>query len=690
MRGRTIWVVGVLGCGVIGPAACAAEPPLADYFRVEVGKLAARPLAGIDSAEAWTARRPELQRQLAEMLGLWPMPAKAPLEAQVKGQVERPDFVVEKVLYQSLPGLYVTGNLYRPKAAPGRLPAILYVCGHSKVEKDGVIYGCKAHYQHHAAWYAAHGFVCLVVDTLQLGELPGLHHGMHNKGMWWWQSRGYTPAGVEAWNGIRGIDYLAARPEVDPAKIGVTGRSGGGATSWWIGALDDRVAAVVPVAGITDLTNHVVDGVVEGHCDCMYPVNTYRWDFPLVAALVAPRPLLVENTDHDPIFPEDGVRRVYRQLEKVYAWYGARDRLGLVIGKGGHVDSTEVRHPSFAFMTKWLKGENLDPSRIDEPDRKVAIEDLKVLQPGEVPRGNRNDTIHETLIAPAEVPRIPDSAAAWESLRGRWLDEVRIKVFGGWPDENQTVALQLQPVNEQLQAGVRLRTFNFTSQAGVRLRLWLLTAENVEPTAVVLTVSDPVGWPDDEKVVEGSGPGSALDPSGSFLERRGRELERGRAFAWVAPRGIGPSAWPVAKDTHIRRRFALLGQTLDAMRAWDVRRALAALRKVPDLAGASLTVFARRQAAPVALWAAVFESEVASIVLSEPPATVREGPALLNVERILGMPQALALLYPRAVNLIATRPESWRWASGLAAKLTPDRPWPEFDDSRRSSPRSGR
>ena len=298
-----------------------------------------------------------------EMLGLWPTPARTPLEARVTATIERPDFVVENVLFQSSPGLYVTGNLYRPKEVTSPLPAILYVCGHARVEKDGVIYGCKAHYQHHAAWYAANGYVCLVVDTLQLGELPGLHHGTHNKGMWWWQSRGYTPAGIEAWNGVRAIDYLISRPEVDPKKIGVTGRSGGGATSWWLGAIDDRVAAVAPVAGITDLENHVVDGVVEGHCDCMYMVNTYRWDFPLVAALVAPKPMLVENTDHDPIFPEDGVRRIYAHLETVYAWYGASDRLGLVIGRGGHVDSDRDPPPLVRLLREVAEGQGGDDRR---------------------------------------------------------------------------------------------------------------------------------------------------------------------------------------------------------------------------------------------------------------------------------------------------------------------------------------
>ncbi len=96
--------------------------------------------------------------------------------------------------------------------------------------------------------------------------------------------------GVEAWNSIRAIDYLETLPTVDETRIAITGRSGGGAYSWFAAALDDRIDVAVPVAGITDLQNHVVDGCVEGHCDCMYFVNYFGWDYNRLAALVAPRP----------------------------------------------------------------------------------------------------------------------------------------------------------------------------------------------------------------------------------------------------------------------------------------------------------------------------------------------------------------------------------------------------------------
>lgn len=685
MRFCRLAALGVIGFGWVATAMGAEPPPLADYFRIETAKLAAWPLQGIDSAKAWAARRPELHRRMLEMLGLWPIPEKTPLHAKVTGTVERPDFVIEKLLYESRPGLYVTGNLYRPKQVTSRLPAILYVCGHGRVEKDGIIYGCKAHYQHHPAWYAANGYVCLVVDTLQLGELPGLHHGTHHEGMWWWQSRGYTPAGVEAWNGVRAIDYLVSRPEVDATRIGVTGRSGGGATSWWVGAIDDRVAAVVPVAGITDLTNHVVDGVVEGHCDCMYITNTYRWDFATVAALVAPRPLLVENTDHDPIFPEDGVRRIFAQLEKVYAWYGASDKLDLVIGKGGHVDSTEIRHPSFAFFEEWLKGKT--HAIVTEPDRKTPIELLKVLKPGEVPPGNRNDTIHESFIAAAKAPEVSESRSTWANLRSAWLGELRSQVFGGWPIESEAVALDLETEGEETKdGGWRLRAFAFTSQPGVRLPAWVLTSGEEKPRSIAVVVLGPDEWLKVEKPLK-EGRASATVEAVGLARDRG-EGGRAQAVAIVAPRGIGPTAWPSEKDTHLRRRFALLGQTVDGMRAWDVRRALAALGEVEGLDGGPRELIGKGPAASWALWAAVFEPEkVASVVLDSPPATVRDGPAFLNLDRVLGMPQALAMLHPRPVTLEGTPPEAWRWASDLGARISDGHgPWPRFGSSTEPEP----
>lgn len=671
------------------------EPPMAEAFRAEVERIAAEPLLGIDDADEWKARRPELQRQLREMLGLDPMPERTPLEAEVRDVIEKPDFVVETILFRSMPGLYVTGNLYRPKEVDGKLPAILYVCGHANVVKDGVIYGNKTHYQHHAEWYASNGYVCLVVDTLQLGEVPGLHHGTYREGKWWWQSRGYTPAGVEAWNGIRAIDYLCERPEVDPGRIGLTGRSGGGATSWWVGALDDRLATVIPVAGITDLRNHVIEdgptgqhpgGVISGHCDCMFMVNTYRWDFDTVAALVAPKPMLVENTDRDPIFPEAGVRRVYEQLERVYSWYDASDRLGLVIGEGGHVDSEELRHPSFAFMDRWLKGKETEAGAIEEPDRTVPIEELKVLAVGEMPSDERNGTIDETFVPKAEAPPVPGSAEEWEALRDRWMEQLKTKVFAGWPTEEQAGPLKVEIVDErEILGGLRkVRAIDYTSQSGVRLRAYLVWPgeEEAPSSPVVVRV---VG--DEEKdetegllaVIEERADAGQVELLERFTNsqdtrRRGYRdlLPPGGSVAFVIPRATGSGAWPDERvEVQDRRRFALLGQTLDGMRVWDVRRGLEALsspeawedRDTPP----RFELIGTGDAAVVALWAAVFEPErVEGVTLHRPPATVEDGPAFLNLARVLDLPQALLLATPRRVVVLTEDPGAFSWAAEAA------------------------
>src|SRR5438270_461206 len=143
----------------------------------------------------------------------WPfLAAPLLLAAALPAQPAKPlpgDAAIDNLHFQSRPGLYVTGNLYRPKAGGGKRPAVLYVCGHSGRGRDGN----KTAFQDHGMWFARHGYVCLIVDTLQLGEVAGKHHGTYNLGRFWWQARGYTPAGVECWNGVRAIDYLVSRPD---------------------------------------------------------------------------------------------------------------------------------------------------------------------------------------------------------------------------------------------------------------------------------------------------------------------------------------------------------------------------------------------------------------------------------------------------------------------------------------------
>jgi cephalosporin-C deacetylase-like acetyl esterase len=641
-----------------------------DYFRVQTKQIADVCLTDIRSKADWERKRPELRRQFLDMMGLWPLPAKTDLKATITGKLDEETFTVEKLHFQSVPGLYVTGNLFLPKHAKGPAPAVLYVCGHSEVVKDGVSYGNRTAYQHHAAWYAEHGFVCLIIDTLQLGEIQGLHHGTSRLNMWWWQTLGYTPAGIELWNAMRALDYLQTRPEVDGKRLGVAGRSGGGATSWWLAAADDRIQCAVPVAGIADLRAHLVEGavprfkkgVVSGHCDCMYMVNTYRWDFAMVAALCAPRPVLLGNSDADEIFPVQGYTDLAARVRPIYKLYGMEDRFALLETKGPHKDTPELRVGEYAWMNRWLKS---DPSEVvDEESPRIDIKALKVF--AKIPEDAANSYIHETFIKAArpELPRSPEVVKEWwKNKQMEWMDVLRDKVFHGWSEN--APPLGVKAAGEVKLDERRLRAFDFTSEEGVPLRLWVLTAGNQAASAVHVIVLDESEW---EKwlTVLGEGCRDLMQAlKAPAAEARPRFEPKDSAVVLVAPRGIGPTRWSevgTPADNHVKRKFALIGQTLDGQRVWDVRRALAVVRGLTDLKGQATVLVGSKESAGLALYAALLEPEVQALQLIDPPTTHAFGPIFLNVRRYFDMPQAVALAAPRAVEIVvSTKDEAARW-----------------------------
>lgn len=642
----------MLGCIALWPSSglgqsesMPGDQMLADYFAAETSKLESACLANVETKEDWLGLRGLYRKQLLEMLALDPMPPKTPLNAQVTGREFVDDgkgnaFSVEKIVFQSMPQFYVTANFYLPEDTSRPLPTLLYVCGHGPKIIDGVSYGNKVSYQHHGAWFARHGYACLMIDTVQMGEIEGTHHGTYREGMWWWNSRGYSSAGAEAWNCVRALDYLETRHEVNKTRIGVTGRSGGGAYSWWIAAIDDRIKVAVPVAGITSLRNHVVDGCVEGHCDCMFPVNTHRWDFPLVAALVAPRPLLISNTDKDTIFPLDGVVDVHRKTRRIYELLGASDHLGLQITEGPHKDTQALRVHAFTWFDRFLKGVD-PPPLIDKPAVPfLTAQQLKVLDA--IPADERTSKIEETFATVAPEPKVPETSEQWKGMVVAWKNALIQKVFHGWPREAGD--LELKEVSESIVGGARLQTFEFVSQAGVTLPLYVISPDQPDQ-GVAVRVLDEGGWGEFDAWKKGE---SAMD------------LGTTRQVL-LAPRGIGPTAWTndPRERVHIRRRFMLLGQTLASMQVWDIKRGLEAAATVLDSEKSSV-LNSRGEMAVNTLYASLFTQggHGHDMVLKELPQSHRSGPDYLNVLRFLDIPQALAMASQRGVVVVQNEDSS--------------------------------
>jgi dienelactone hydrolase len=590
---------------------------LADYFRNETAALAERCLADIQSLDDWKSKREEYRRQLQEMLGLWPMPERTDLKTVVTGKIEHDEFTVEKLYFQASPQLYVTANLYLPKKVEKLTPAILYVCGHSRVFTNGISYGNKVGYQHHGAWFARNGYVCLTIDTLQLGEIEGLHHGTYREGMWWWNSRGYTPAGVEAWFGIRALDYLCSRPEVDKERIGMTGRSGGGSYTWTVAALDDRVKVAAPVAGITDMQNQVVDGCVEGHCDCMFFVNTYRWDFPQLAALLAPRPLLIANSDKDGIFPLDGVVRLHEKVRRIYGLHGAEKNLGLLITEGPHSDTQDLQVPVFRWFNRFLKNEQ---PLIEMAAKKFfQPEQLRVFD--KLPADAVNTNIQSLFVPKANPLAEEELKAKRESL----LTTLKEKTFGAWPAED--TPLEAKRVFSVEHDGLKFSAWDFASQPEVRLRLYFIEPTAKQPAGgiVRLNVLDEDGWRSwlaaarvgfEAQLADELDSTTAPVADAQGLAKIKGQCETNRAaLAFFAPRGIGVSAWSgdAKKQTQIRRRFMLLGQTLDGMRVWDIRRAVQTIHFVREGDMAKIELGAARAMSSHVQLAALYEPSVRTL-----------------------------------------------------------------------------
>ena len=630
---------------------------LAEYFERQTRQLTEACLAEIETAEDWQRERGKYREQLFEMLGIPPRKQRTELQAEVTGSQQHEGVHIENVVFQSLPGLYVTANFYLPieeEAEP--YPAVLYVCGHSRQKEGEISFGNKTAYHHHGMWFARNGYACLTIDTIQLGEIEGLHHGTYREGRWWWNSRGYSPAGVEAWNGIRALDYLQSRPEVDGERIGMTGRSGGGAYSWWVSALDERIKVSVPVAGITSLHNHVVDGVVEGHCDCMYHVNTYRWDFPAVAALVAPRPLLIANTDKDTIFPLDGVVDVYQKTRRIYRLLGAEQNIGLAISEGPHKDTQPLRTEAFHWFERHLKGR----AAADEVDTVAAkvLDRTTMRALDRIPADEMVTLVDHGFVEMAPAPELPENAAAWEEISAGWMTALREKVFRGWPEEG--AALELKEVaREASEFRGELLQFEFTSETPVRLPLVLALPPDARPDKVSVHVVDESGWQEYSK--------QRFDPL------RLLAVSTSYPTVLVAPRGIGPTAWTddVRERVQVRRRHMLIGQTLDGMRVWDLCRAMDALAEIENVRDRELVMIAGGKMATNVLFASLFRDGIAGLNLAGLDESLRAGgPDYLNVLRYLDVPAALAMSVERHhVRLFGARAEAWEFVSELSGKL---------------------
>jgi hypothetical protein len=305
---------------------------------------------------AWEQRAQALRTQTLVAAGLWPMPERTPLNAVIHGKIDRDEYTVEKVYFASLPGHYVTGNLYRPKNRSGKLPGIASPYGHwpggrfmwrndadaQKQIDEGAektMNSARSPLQARCAMLARMGCVVFHYDTLGNGDSTAIKHreGFDDVEA---TLRLQSQLGLQTWNSIRALDFLSQLPDVDPSRLAVTGASGGGTQTILLGATDPRPAVSFP---------HVMVSMsMQGGCVCenapLLRVGTNNVE---LASLFAPKPLGMGGAND---WTKDIETVALPAAKRVYELYGKPE---LVDAK--HFDfEHNFNQPSREYMYDWM------------------------------------------------------------------------------------------------------------------------------------------------------------------------------------------------------------------------------------------------------------------------------------------------------------------------------------------------
>lgn len=308
--------------------------------------------------KTWEARKAGLRASILFDAGLSPMPPKTPLNPIVAGRIEHDNYAIERVAIETLPGYWLGGNLYLPKGKPGKHPAILHPHGHwtyGRLESQPL-----SSPQHFGINLARQGFVVFAYDMVGYNDTIQTPHDFSTPQYQLWN---FTPLGLQLWNSIRVVDFLTARADVDPARIGVSGASGGGTQTFLLTAVDDRIAASAPV--------NMVSGIMQGGCICENApglrIGTNNIE---IAALFAPKPqrLIAATGDWTRNVPKEELPAI----RGVYQLYGKADLVDAVQFDSPHNYHQQSREAVYEFFRK-----SLMPEAAPFKERGVTVEKLQ-------------------------------------------------------------------------------------------------------------------------------------------------------------------------------------------------------------------------------------------------------------------------------------------------------------------------
>jgi dienelactone hydrolase len=338
----------------------------------------------INTEAQWRERSQAIRQQILVSSGLWPMPEKTPLQARVFGKIERDGYSVEKVCFQSCPGFYVAGNLYRPLGrGAGPFPAILNAHGHWEHGRLEDTELCSN--PGRCINFAKQGMIAFAYDmvgyndthfreTPRTASFSDLHHRFASNepvDLLW----SVSLMGLQTWDSLRALDFLESLPDVDKTRLACTGASGGGTQTMILGAIDDRLAAQAPVV--------MVSHTMQGGCMCEnMPGLRIRYSNMEIAAAPAPRPQILVSDTRD--WTKTTLTVEGPAIGRIYQLFQAPEQLRYVRFDFEHNYNQTSREAVYQWFDRWLLRQP------DEPVRELAFhkepdQDLRVFPNGELP-----------------------------------------------------------------------------------------------------------------------------------------------------------------------------------------------------------------------------------------------------------------------------------------------------------------
>jgi cephalosporin-C deacetylase-like acetyl esterase len=546
------------------------------------------------AAEVEARRRHVRERMLAALGGL---PERTPLNAKVVGSIEGDDYRIEKIVFESQPKFFVTANLYLPKRGQPPYPAVLYPLGHES--------GSKAHatWQQMLVSLAKKGYVALAWDPIGQGERVQLYDEDFSGSKAVRSTTEHTIIGAQClltgqnlarytiWDGMRALDYLLSRKEVDAKRVACTGNSGGGTHTAYLSALDDRIQVAAPSCYITSWRRLLHTIGPQDAEQCLPPWIADGLDHPDFIYGMAPKPYLILSAIRD-FFSIQGARESYEEARKVYAAIGAEDKIRMVEADDGHGYSKPRRMAAYDWFARWLKG-----SEDSGPEPQVQIraeEDLWCTAGGQVATSLGGETVFTMNRARAAQLR--------SKRRKPSAEEVRAKIAFGNPGGD----LKARSYGVIDRDAYRIERLTYQSEPGIIVPSLLFVPKGASGKTQSAIYVDGRGkaaaQADIEDLVKRGLVVLAIDARG-FGETRRMSRENGSDW----PRYFG--------DYDSAMTGLLIGKPLVGLRALDIVRGLDVLSARPEVDGSRLAGFGRDAGGIPLLHAAALDARIKKVAI---------------------------------------------------------------------------